>query len=78
MKSAPASRVTIDFMTLEDETETVRERDIVSRIRLLINEVPAYRKSGLKAPVIHPGDEKSFLFRWRRWVGPKRSRSRRA
>jgi hypothetical protein len=29
-------------MTLEDETETVRERDIVSRIRLLINEVPAY------------------------------------
>ena len=42
MKSAPASRVTIDFMTLEDETETVRERDIVSRVRLLINEVPAY------------------------------------
>jgi hypothetical protein len=37
-----------------------------------------YRKSDLKAPVIHPGDEKSLLFRRRRGVDPKRSCSRSA
>jgi glycyl-tRNA synthetase len=42
MKSAPASRVTIDFTTLEDQTVTVRERHSMSQIRLHLNEVPAY------------------------------------
>ena len=41
-RSAPASRVTIDFTTLEDQTVTVRERDSMSQIRLHMNEVPAY------------------------------------
>jgi predicted kinase len=36
-----------------------------------------YEKSDLKAPVIYPGDEKSFLCWWRRRVDPKRNRSRR-